>query len=435
MAKVTGASLQPIYDRLNGMDRFHPMEANTFADWSVEAGDVVQMSSEGTKYKSPVHTSTMTWKGGAPQVAVNSTGNEKRDSVSKTGRKKDYGGGGGAMRNQQGLYSDVYSEDGYLSSVIAQSERGIVAYVNDTYNQLQAGIRLTASSLKLYVDNSYKNMRSGLTATASSLKIYVDNSYDRMSAGLNVTSSSIVSYVTGPDGVAAIVQEVNKAGSRVTISANKIMLDGGLTVNDVMKVTDRTVYIKTPMRVEGDIMTSSVTLRNGSDSLKLNEQNMITAIKSASVKDNTLTLTTFGGTKINFSKATQLSASWDGNRKFTVSASPQGVTRYTTLNSAVPQADQEWNGRTGTLTLRATIDGGETTVQAGKVTLTAPEQYPNSMSITRSKAGRTATGMDIFYGKLYYWDEDSGDYEPATTGSHYWYYSNTDKSGTTTVHY
>ena len=71
----------------------------------------------------------------------------------------------------------------------------------------------------------------------------------------------------------------------------------------------------------------------------------------------------------SFSRATTLSAGWDGNRKFTVGASPQGAERYTTLMSAVPNANVTWNGTTATLALKATIDDSETAVNVGDVTV------------------------------------------------------------------
>ena len=57
-----------------------------------------------------------------------------------------------------------------------------------------------------------------------------------------------------------------------------------------------------------------------------------TAIKSASVADNILTLTQFNGQEVTFSKATTLTGAWDSGT-YTVSASPQGEEVSTTLDS------------------------------------------------------------------------------------------------------
>ena len=94
---VNGASLGPIYERLNDVSNYHPLDAETFADWSMEAGDIVTVSRDGKEYASPVHTSTMTWRGRTPVVAINATGKQRRDPPSKISRRK-YAKSGAGMR-------------------------------------------------------------------------------------------------------------------------------------------------------------------------------------------------------------------------------------------------------------------------------------------------------------------------------------------------
>ena len=98
-ATISGASLQGIYNRLNAVPAYHPMDAQTFADWSVEAGDVVTVSRGEESYSSPVSTTRMVWKG-TPEVQITSTGNKKRNPVS-TESKKKYKRGSAAQRSQE----------------------------------------------------------------------------------------------------------------------------------------------------------------------------------------------------------------------------------------------------------------------------------------------------------------------------------------------
>lgn len=151
---VSGASLEGIYNRLNGIEQHHPLEADTFADWSVEAGDVVTISRDGKSYQSPIHTSTMKWQGKAPMVSVASTGNEKREPISKVSRQKYSRGGGGGYRSNRWFYNEIWSEDGYLHSVLSQTESNFHVYVEDTYAQLRSGLELTSSSARLYAGSA-----------------------------------------------------------------------------------------------------------------------------------------------------------------------------------------------------------------------------------------------------------------------------------------
>ena len=72
---------------------------------------------------------------------------------------------------------------------------------------------------------------------------------------------------------------------------------------------------------------------------------------------------------------------------------------------------------------------------SSKYTFSAVDPYPNSMGITRAPAYKNSSGNYEYYGKLYYYDNTSNVYRAASDSDHYWYYSGTNKSGSTTVHY
>ena len=131
---VSNASLQGIYNRLHDVERYHPMDADTFADWSMEAGDQVTVQRETDSYVSPVHTSRMTWKK-APETTISSGGNERRESIAQASRNR-YNGGGGGLRSTRRLHESI-----------------IVAYEN-----MVAGLEITASWASLYVQNLYDQM-------------------------------------------------------------------------------------------------------------------------------------------------------------------------------------------------------------------------------------------------------------------------------------
>jgi len=136
---ITGASLTPIYNRLNQAPQYHPVEAETFSDWAIEAGDIVTISRGDDTYESPVHSTTMTWKG-APKVNINASGNEKREPVAKIGKRK-YNSGSGGYRNShemyyfavtaEGLFHEVYDSDGRFSR-LQNTVEGLRHEVYDT---------------------------------------------------------------------------------------------------------------------------------------------------------------------------------------------------------------------------------------------------------------------------------------------------------------
>lgn len=102
------ASLQPIYERLNGADSYHPFSANTFTDWAIEAGDIVTITRENESFTSPVHSSHLSWRG-SPQMTLQSRGKKELDSIGKATQKK-FARSGGAYRTARtvGKKSSVF---------------------------------------------------------------------------------------------------------------------------------------------------------------------------------------------------------------------------------------------------------------------------------------------------------------------------------------
>ena len=86
---------------------------------------------------------------------------------------------------------------------------------------------------------------------------------------------------------------------------------------------------------------------------------------------------------------TTLSMQWNGSRKLTANASPQGVSRYTTIVSAIPASDKSLSGTTLTLPLKATYDDGETTVSVGNITVNIASELT-----AENNAGRAAVTLN-----------------------------------------
>ena len=188
--------LAPIYERLAGAPQYHPMNAETFADWSLEAGDIVTVKREGTEYSSPVQTVRMKWNG-VPTTQIESVGEKKRESIAKMSAQKYArgAGGGGGVRNSH--YQHLFVQDAYgrMQSGLELTGSTAHLYARDLYAQMESGLALTTSSAHLYVDDKYNQMSSGLALTSSSAHLYVDDRYNQMSSGLSLTSSSAALYV------------------------------------------------------------------------------------------------------------------------------------------------------------------------------------------------------------------------------------------------
>lgn len=343
MADVRGASLQPIYNQLNSAPAYHPLEADTFADWSLEAGDIVTVTRDNKGYASPVHSSVVSWRK-QPQVTISSTGNESRESISKISQKK-YRGGSGSLRNSQ--YLHYYVEDQYkqMRSGLELTTSSASLYVQDAYKQLKAGLDLTSSSASLYVEDKYNQMKSGLDLTSSSAYLYVQDAYKQLQSGLKLTSSSAALYVQSKTKKAELLLSITDGKSNAKLTADTIDIHGvvqqligediaarGFVAGETLDLYEGCEVIArndTAVYVRDDVCL----VKNGT------YYNMDNCIVDASKSGNTLTLTRLDGSKLTFSRATQLSGTWSGSGKLTVTADDSSVPSYVRLLVAKPASE------------------------------------------------------------------------------------------------
>ena len=232
-ATVSGASLNAIYSRLNSLQQYHPFEAETFADWSMEAGDIVSVSREGHTYQSPVHITRMVWKG-APTTTISSAGKKEREPIAKVSRQK-YRSGGGGLRNQQIFYNELYSEDGLIHSVILQTATMIRTEVGDAVSGIFGSvIEQTATYIRSEVHNAASQItQSVIEQTAE----YVHTEVTGIASG--VAWSVIHQTMSG------IIQEVGKK--------NKVYVQWSDPNNGVNELHDGDIWIKTAKRTWGEL--------------------------------------------------------------------------------------------------------------------------------------------------------------------------------------
>ena len=292
--------------------------------------------------------------------------NEIKEGAGPNGSGRGGGGRGGAKKAKE---DNAWFED--TNEHVAMCARGIIgvdAHGNVNWERL--------SRLEVNADGIYGDVQVIQTD-----QVLMEGRLELTESNFNATVQAI-----GTDGkitAASICLAINNGGSSARISADHVILSGKTTINDVMTVSSGRVQIKTPLRVEGNAMVESLTLRGGGSGITLDDSDLATTIKSASVNGNTLTLTPYRGEPINFSKATSLSGAWSSG-VFTVTASPQG---NSILTSLAPGA-ATWDGRTGTLTIYATIGTSGAVYNTGKeVTVVYPASTWSYSNLSENNGG------------------------------------------------
>lgn len=196
-----GASIAPIYERLSGAGNYHPFTAETFADWSLQAGDVVALQKGGANYEAPVYASHMTWHGKTPQITLETTGNQEREAVSKLGARKYSGGGGGyrntdeintkITQNEEMILMEAWNRKEGFSSMILQTASMIRAEVSDAENGLRTMIMQTASGIRAELEDARNDLTSMIEATASHLRAEFNDGLNGLSSSVEITASQL----------------------------------------------------------------------------------------------------------------------------------------------------------------------------------------------------------------------------------------------------
>lgn len=262
------ADYQGIYNRLNGASQYTPLSAETFGDWSMEAGDVITVTKDGQSYASPVMIAGTDWRG-AGKVTVESTGNRKREPLSVLSRKK-FSGGGGGYWNSRKAFTKIAQSDTEIN-LIATEQRTIGGKV---------------------------------TTLESNFSVMSDRIGGSISADGKIIAEAAIEAITDSNG---------NLSSRVYVKADRIDLDGLVTAfNAASKnLSVQSLLVGSPTHGGTGAITCHGSINiNGSLHHVGTDENF--QVLNITKDNNELTITKTDGMTITFSKAVSLTGEWSG---------------------------------------------------------------------------------------------------------------------------
>ena len=385
---MANASLSPIYERLNGVQQYHPFSAKTFADWASEAGDTVQISREGTSYSVPVHKQSLVWRG-KHMINMESTGSKERTPIERMSNRKEnetsagmsaargYGGGAGRKIDHL-LYEIDNPETGLAMRLEANEEFADLIYTKSGLDELGQSETLMTRIHQNAESISLEARRASLAEGVLQGKITVEA--DRitqevsraslaegvLNGKITVEAGKITQIVSniGYDGTvtaASICLAINNGGSSATINADKIYLLGQTITNTITadyiggKIASlANVNVQSLTSARGGVNVYSVgTTSFSQGGVSCYVPHGIWALQITQ-SGNTYTLqrqrfSDDGWVDVGtFSRATTLSGDWSGSyqdgKRYKVDASPQGVTKYSPyVNSVAKYGSPSWS--------------------------------------------------------------------------------------------
>lgn len=79
--------IENLLQKMQQTPAFRPMSADTFSDWSIEAGDIISVDADGVLHPFPVFTSELDWAGAAKST-LSCDGSQARQPLRKQERRE-----------------------------------------------------------------------------------------------------------------------------------------------------------------------------------------------------------------------------------------------------------------------------------------------------------------------------------------------------------
>lgn len=266
----------------------------------------------------------------------------------------------------QAEFTNMYS--GLRGFVELTAEHWQSEFTN-TYAGLSSRIEQTAQHWQSELSDTYAGLSSRIEQTAGYWSSEIANVYSGLSSRVLQTENSWSATVTaiGADGqitAATIATAINDGKSGAWIDAENVWIGNDKSTTVIagkLEATDITAdLIKAKIALITNVAMNAVAVTGalvcsgsvsgsqlGGQTIMCNGYDISNPIMSASVSNNTLTLTKADGTTTTFSKATTLTGDWSGSyqagKKYVVTASPQNVTKESpTVNSIAKYGNPTW---------------------------------------------------------------------------------------------
>ena len=173
------AKATPIYNRLNAIGAYNPIQIKFIADPSIEAGDIINVTNGGTTYTMPVFQQTMKWRGGYVVSVALADGDKTRPVLTSSER----------------AYYRLNSEK--------VGENNIISKINQSAEQ----ISIQANKLSLY----------GYTTINNGFKVNMDGTFEANGATINGTinvggNNDTLGAIKVYDSSGTLVGRISNAG-------------------------------------------------------------------------------------------------------------------------------------------------------------------------------------------------------------------------------
>lgn len=229
--------ITPIYNRLYGIAQYNPISGRFIFDWSVEAGDIINIVNDSTTYAVPIFQQTMTWRGGYVASDLICDGDKTRPVLDSATR-------------------DYYRLDSDMRTIVIEAPRinllgyttinnGFRVNLDGTFEANGATINGTMESVSS-LDGTSVKIENGQIVAKDGADILATFGTDGLANGYSeLTNAEGSRHVSTPEDI-EIYDENNvlRFTASNAVSSTKIISAADSSGNDLFHVTDSETYIK-----------------------------------------------------------------------------------------------------------------------------------------------------------------------------------------------
>lgn len=240
---------ESIYNRLASAPQHHPSNVSLFADWNMQAGDVVQVKSDDSVYDVPVYSMKLKWNG-ASKIDVESTGNPEREPLPALKRReyssnssnyaaqKSYGGGlGSALEKIANINGIMYAAGLQIDPV-----SGVLMYASEHGSDYALG-------------SSFKVQSDAITSEVTR----ATNAEGELSSSIIQTANRIALKVSKGD----VATQLSVECGNVTVSGGNLVVSGYITSQGLITTMGQfngSIYASGSIGTPSSMSAKSITL-------------------------------------------------------------------------------------------------------------------------------------------------------------------------------
>lgn len=208
----------PIFNRLSSFPAYHPGTITLFADWSLQAGDIINVTVDGKNYVYPIFTLAMRWSGGNTLISVTNSGNAVRPPVSATNRRKF--SEGRRSYSIETTINGLESRADRIEESVHQQGDEFSTVIETTRSQLSTQLQQTAEGFETRADSIEETVRQH-SSDIEDLDGSIESTRKELTSELQQTASGIEAKITS---LTTVTDDLEKSVTSVETSLS--ILDG-----------------------------------------------------------------------------------------------------------------------------------------------------------------------------------------------------------------